>query len=176
MKTLMLTLIGLLALPALAQEKLPPHGKLMTPESYEYQFGQLLALAHGASAEASRQQLLAQGVDPEVATKLATHIQSGMEEMNAVSETYRKQACDQKATIDRETYARLMDERDAATHAIEKKVVEGVAPLIGAEQNARLEALKATKRVGGVSVDFGAAIRDPSFPVQESLTDMCRDH
>lgn len=176
MKTLMLMLIGMLALPALAQEKLPPHAKRMTPESYEYQFGQLLALAHGTSVEASRQQLLAQGVDPEVANKLAAHIQTGMEEMNAVSERYRKQVCDQKATINRETYARLMEDRDAATHAIAKRTVEGVAPLIGAEQNARLEKVKATKRVGGVSVDSGAAIRDPSFPIQESLTEMCRDH
>jgi hypothetical protein len=175
MKTLVLTLIGMLAQPALAQEKLPPHQKPMTPGSYEYQFGQLLVLAHGTSAEESRQQLLAQGVEPEVANKLAPHIQTGMEEMNAVSERYRKQVCDQKATIDRETYARLMEERDAATHAVEKKIVEGVAPLIGAEQNARLEAIKSTKRVGGVSVDVGAAIRDPSFPVQESLAQMCRD-
>ena len=175
MRTLVLTLIGLLALPALAQEKLPPHAKRMAPESYEYQFGQLLALAHGSSVEASRQQLLAQGVDPAIAGKLAVHIQTGMEEMYAVSEKYRKQVCDQKATINRETYARLMDERDAATNAIEKKVVEGVAPLIGVEQNARLEKIKATQRVGGVSVDFGATIRDPSFPMQESLTDMCRD-
>jgi len=177
-----IALMLMLAMPALAQEPaksfgvrgtLPPHSRLLTPDDVQYQFGQLLAFTHGPTGDISAENLEMHGVDPAVATKLAAHVQAGIERITATTEKFTREVCKQRDTIDRETFAQLAEQQEAEAYAIEREVVDGVAPLIGSEQAARLEAVKATMSGGGVHTDNGAIVREPTYPMQQVLTEMC---
>jgi len=163
-------LVMMLALSALAQDEeasMPSaYQRPMLPEDPQYQFGQLMQLATNPSYRDA-------GLSPEAISKLAAHVQDAFEQIGAMSKKTWEAVCAQRDTIDREGLARLIEQNDAATHALEKKVVDEAPAVIGPEHTPIFQRAMSTIKVSGVTGDGGAVVRSPGYPFEQVLRETC---